>query len=217
MIDPSKLVAGTIAVYGEEKFHELYGDITPVPEERVIEAPDNFEVSLNGRILRFLDSPGHARHHFCVHDLKSNGIFTGDTFGLSYPNLQTPKGPFILATTTPVQFDPDAFYSSIDRMMALNPKYFYLTHFGRIEAKQELADQLKTCIEDFVNIALQEKKTPNRTDVIASRILDYLVAGLETMDCNCAEDDCRSWLTMDAKLNAQGLDVWMKRMEKEAA
>ena len=217
MIDPSKLVAGTIAVYGEEKFHALYGDLVPVPEERVIEAPDNFEISLNQRIFRFLDTPGHALHHFSVHDLESNGIFTGDTFGLSYPNLKTPAGPFIFATTTPVQFDPEQLHASIDRLMDLKPDYFYLTHFGRVEARQELADQLKTSIDDFVNIALQEKKTQNRVQVIASRILDYLVAGLETMECNCSEDDCRDWLAMDADLNAQGLDVWLNRLEKQHA
>jgi glyoxylase-like metal-dependent hydrolase (beta-lactamase superfamily II) len=217
MIDPSRLVAGTIAVYGEEKFHALYGDLIPVPEERVIEAPDNFEISLNHRIFRFLDTPGHALHHFSVHDLESNGIFTGDTFGLSYPNLKTPAGPFIFATTTPVQFDPEQLHASIDRLMNLKPDYFYLTHFGRIEASQELAEQLKTSIDDFVNIALQEKKTPNRVQVIASRILDYLVAGLETMECNCSEDDCRDWLAMDADLNAQGLDVWLNRLEKTSA
>ncbi|MEJ2307817.1 MAG: MBL fold metallo-hydrolase [Gammaproteobacteria bacterium] len=217
MIDPSKLVAGTIAVYGEEKFHALYGDLVPVPEERVIEAPDNFEVALNGRILRFLDTPGHALHHFCVHDLGSNGVFTGDTFGLSYPNLATPGGAFVFATTTPVQFDPDQLRASIERLMALGADYFYLTHYGRIEASRELADQLLTTIEDFVNIALQEKKTPKRVEVMASRILDYLVAGLETMECDCAEDDCRDWLAMDAGLNAQGLDVWLKRLDRNAA
>jgi len=217
MIDPSKLVAGTIAVYGEETFHALYGDLVPVPEERVIEAPDNFEIAMNHRIFRFLDTPGHALHHFSVHDLESNGIFTGDTFGLSYPNLKTPAGPFIFATTTPVQFDPDQLHASIDRLISLNPDYFYLTHYGRQEARQALADQLKTSIDDFVNIALQEKKTPNRVEVITSRILDYLVAGLETMACDCSEDDCRDWLAMDAALNAQGLDVWLKRLDRNAA
>ncbi len=101
--------------------------------------------------------------------------------------------------------------------MALDPDHFYLTHYGRLEARQELANQLKTSIDDFVNIALQEKKTPNRVEVITSRILDYLVAGLETMDCDCSEDDCRDWLAMDAALNAQGLDVWLNRLDKKSA
>jgi hypothetical protein len=37
------------------------------------------------------------------------------------------------------------------------------------------------------------------------------------MECNCSEDDCRDWLAMDADLNAQGLDVWLNRLEKTSA
>jgi len=100
MIDPSRLEAGTIAVYGADKFRDLYGSIRPIDASRVIEASDNFKVKLNGRELEFLDTPGHAKHHFCVVDKTSQGIFTGDTFGLCYPQLTTKHGPFAFATTT---------------------------------------------------------------------------------------------------------------------
>ena len=36
MIDPSKLIAGTIGVYGEEQFERLYGRIEPIAEDRII-------------------------------------------------------------------------------------------------------------------------------------------------------------------------------------
>ena len=35
LIDPSKLIAGTMAVYGETKFKALYGELIPVPAQRV--------------------------------------------------------------------------------------------------------------------------------------------------------------------------------------
>ncbi|TXT21253.1 MAG: beta-lactamase-like protein [bacterium] len=85
MIDPAKLVAGSIAVYGREHFYAHYGDIVPAPAERVIEAGDGFRLDFRGRTLSFLDTPGHARHHYCIHDQRSNSLFTGDTFGISYP------------------------------------------------------------------------------------------------------------------------------------
>src|SRR3546814_12079415 len=53
--------------------------------------------------LLFIDSPGHARHHFSVWDAVSRGFFTGDTFGLSYREFDTAAGPFVMPTTTPVQ------------------------------------------------------------------------------------------------------------------
>jgi len=68
LIDPSKLVAGAKAVYGENKFKEYYGEIFPIDANRVIQADDNFILDFDGRELRFIDTPGHARHHFCIWD-----------------------------------------------------------------------------------------------------------------------------------------------------
>ncbi len=59
-------------------------------------ADDGFSFSLDGRKLICLDTPGHARHHFTVWDEQSKGLFTGDTFGISYPELTTDKGCFAL-------------------------------------------------------------------------------------------------------------------------
>lgn len=214
MIDPSKLIAGTTAVYGEEKFQQLYGTVTPVPENRVIEAPDNFELDMNGRTLRFLDTPGHARHHFCIHDVMSNGIFSGDTFGLCYPSLKTPNGVYVMATTTPVQFEPDAYVNSIDRMMSLDPDYFYLTHYGRIDADPNVAEQLKSCVLDFADMGLQAQQLPNRTKAIKAQMMEYLIANLQALGCECSDAEYTEWLTNDVELNVQGIDVWLKRQEK---
>ena len=212
MIDPSRLVAGTIAVYGEEVFHQLYGDLKPVAEERVIEAPDNFQLDFNGRILRFLDTPGHARHHFCVYDEISRGIFSGDTFGLSYPQLPTAQGPFIFPTTTPVQFDPAAMHHSIDRLMALQPQVIYLTHFGRITPSAEVVTQLKEGIDAFTDIAHSEKDTGDeRLTRIMERMMDYLLTQLHKMGCEVAQEDCRKILQNDVTLNSQGLEVWLEK------
>ena len=58
MIDPSKLIAGAIAVYGETNYKKLYCEITPIESTRVIEADDNFVINFNGRELKFIDTPG---------------------------------------------------------------------------------------------------------------------------------------------------------------
>merc|ERR1711879_778348 len=117
MISPEKIEAGTRAVYGDEKYERLYGTLIPVAPDKVIEAPDNATVDLDSRTLTFLDTPGHARHHFCVHDDGSNSLFTGDTAGVSYRHFdgkssdnkssdEAPTGEvFWFVTTTPVQFE----------------------------------------------------------------------------------------------------------------
>ena len=212
MIDPSKLIAGTIAVYGEEKFKQLYGELKPIDAERVIEAPDNFELFLGERRLLFLDTPGHARHHFCVYDEGSQGIFTGDTFGLSYHKLTTEAGPFIFPTTTPVQFDPPALLQSIDRLMDLNPKQMYLTHFGNIEPTDAVVKQLKKRIHDFTEIALAEKHNDSdRLQKIEQGLKDYLLAELTAMQCHQPLDFLEQFLRNDVSLNAQGLDIWLEK------
>jgi len=212
MIDPARLAEGTVAVYGEEKFRRYYGELKPVPADRVIEAPDNFELDFDGRILKFLDTPGHARHHFCVYDETSRGIFSGDTFGLSYPQLATEKGPFIFPTTTPVQFDPQALKSSIDRLLELQPETIYLTHFGPIVPTGQIVDQLKQGIDAFTAIAMEEKEAGEKRVLrIAERMMDYLLLRLRDMGCRVDEAVCREALQNDVTLNSQGLDVWLQK------
>ena len=87
LIDPTKLIAGAMAVYGEKKFKKLYGKIIPIDANRVIEADDSFILDFDGRELKFIDTPGHARHHFCIWDKQTESMFTGDTFGISYRDL----------------------------------------------------------------------------------------------------------------------------------
>ena len=218
MIDPSKLIAGTVAVYGEEKFKQLYGELKPIDAERVIEAPDNFELTLGERRLRFLDTPGHARHHFCVYDEGSQGIFSGDTFGLCYKEITTEAGPFIFPTTTPIQFDPPALLQSIDRLMDLKPKQMYLTHFGDIEPTDAVVNQLKKRIHDFTEIALTEKHYNNdRLQRIEQSLKDYLLAELTAMQCHQPVDFLEQFLRNDISLNAQGLDIWIEKISKESA
>ncbi len=210
--DPAKLEAGTIAVYGEEKFRKLYGKIRPVEAHRIMEAPGFFKIDLNGRELEFFDTPGHARHHFCVYDKQSAGIFTGDTFGLSYPQITTDKGPLIFATTTPVQFDPGSLLQSIDCLTSLQPEVIYLTHFGAVTPTPELTKQLKRSIRRFSNIALDfQTKPQNRVALIQEKLIEYLLTVLKEMGCHQSPEFCEAVIRADMELNAKGLDFWLSK------
>lgn len=162
LIDPAKLVAGATVVYGENAFKAMYGEIKPVPENRVIIAEDNHSLSLGSRQLLFRDTPGHANHHFCIWDETSRGWFSGDTFGLAYPSLTTAAGPFLIPTTTPVQFDPDALLGSIDLMMGYQPEQMFLTHYGALALTPALSKSLREQIRDYVAIATA---LPAETDI----------------------------------------------------
>ncbi len=212
MIDPSKLEAGTIAVYGEKKFRKLYGKIRPVDASRIIEAAGFFKLKLNGRKLQFLDTPGHARHHFCVFDIKSNGIFTGDTFGVSYPQLTTAHGPCVFATTTPVQFDPGSLLQSIECLASREPDIMYLTHFGPVVPTEVAIKQLKRSVRAFANMALELQAEPeNRIERLQVMIKSYLLETLAAMGCEQSPELQAEVIENDVLLNAQGLDFWLGR------
>lgn len=215
MIDPSKLIAGASAVYGEDAFKAMYGELQPVPAKRVIEAPDNFELKLGARTLRFYDTPGHARHHFCVHDLKSNSIFTGDTYGIGYPSLNTPSGPLVFATTTPVQFDPDALRASIARLEDANPTGFNLTHYGRITPDSNISGQLLRSIDKYLEITEQHSNSgEERSKLIKESIDEYLLSEYRCLGGEKPDDEVLKIIAMDTKLNAQGLDFWMSKKSR---
>ncbi len=210
MIDPSKLQAGATAVYGEAKFKEDFGELIAVPEQRVIEAPDGYTVDLNGRQLLCLDTPGHARHHYCVYDEQSNGIFTGDTFGLSYREFDNHNGQFILVPSTPVQFDPDAWHQTIDRLMSYAPQYMYLTHFGRIDDLPRMAEKLHQGLDAYVELCASVNKE-NRYQQLKDGLLAIYLQQLQQHECALPLEQQRELLSMDLDINAQGLEVWMER------
>lgn len=214
MIDPSKLWQGTIGVYGEERANLLYGEVVPVPEERVIIAKDNTEIDFQGRSLLFIDTPGHARHHFCVVDRRRSAVFAGDMLGISYRVFDSDRGPFVFPSTTPVQFEPDAFHESLARLEAFDLRYGYLAHFGRIELTAAVFQALHERVDRFVDIALQVENEPDRETVLIDRLAKYLFNEVKAHGSRIADDKIRMNLAMDVKLNAQGVDVWLNRRRR---
>ncbi|MBA55029.1 MAG: MBL fold metallo-hydrolase [Pseudomonadales bacterium] len=212
MIDPAKLKAGAMAVYGEAYFAEIYGDVIAVDSQRVEQMQDGDTVLLGARTLTFYDTPGHARHHFCIHDSLSSGIFTGDTFGLAYPALATENGPFIIPTTTPVQFDPDALKHSIDRLLALKPQRMFLTHYGMVEQPEPLRQSLLAQIDDYLGIVERAKQQPvdQQESYLIAQLTEYTFKRARDHGCRLAQAQLQSVLGMDMQLNGQGLAVWMQ-------
>lgn len=211
MTDPSKLWAGASAVYGEAVMEREYGRLRPIPPERVIEAPDGHVVDLAGRPLVCLDTPGHARHHNAIHDTRANACFTGDTFGLSYRELDTDKGPFILPTTSPVQFDPDALHASIDRLLALQPDAMYLTHYGRVRDVQRLGAELHLQIDAMVTLARAAHPQCNRHALLVAALANLYADRAKAHGFAGDRATLLELLDMDIELNAQGLAVWLDR------
>jgi glyoxylase-like metal-dependent hydrolase (beta-lactamase superfamily II) len=219
MIDPSRLTAGATAVYGEEAFLRDFGKLVPVPEQRVTVADDGMVIDLNGRLLTFIDTPGHANHHGCIFDARSGGFFTGDTYGISYREFDTQDGPLLFAPTTPVAFDPDAWQESLDKILSFNPRAVYLTHYGRVDHPQALERDLRKSIRDLAELALAEEATgrERRLERLKAGVASHLIAQVRGHGCDLSENQISQLLAVDIDLNAQGLEVWLVRREKRAA
>ena len=205
MIDPGMLVAGTISVYGQQRFERLYGSIEPIPEERIIIAEDLASYSLQQRELVFIDTPGHARHHFCIYDQQSNGMFTGDTFGISYDAMKSlPRG--LLPTTPPSQFDPPALKQSVARIMDFAPERLYLTHYGEyIDPAAQLAS-FNQWIDEYVAVCEGcDSASEDYAEVLQQTLLQQVMHGL----CDGGDDaTLQRIVSHDMTLNAQGLAHW---------
>ena len=210
MAEPSKLVAGVTAVYGEEYVQRVYGEILPIPAERIVEAPDGHVISLSGRELICLDTPGHARHHICIVDQKAKAIFTGDMFGLSYRELDVDGRQFIFPTTTPTQFEPEEMRASIQRLLALQPEAMYLTHYSRVPNVHAQGAELLRHLDALVELALREQASgAQRHDRIKQKMTEYLLAEIRQHGCRLAESTLLDIWATDLELNAQGLGVWL--------
>jgi len=209
LIDPSKLVAGAKAVYGENKFKEYYGEIFPIDANRVIQADDNFILDFDGRELRFIDTPGHARHHFCIWDKATKSMFTGDTFGISYRDLDHQDELYILPSTSPVQFDPEALIQSINRIMEFKPERVCLTHFSAIKPTKKATNKLIESIHFVSNLAIKYADKNDSESIIYKKMMDYFLEGLNEIGSQ-NNDYAKDRLSLDVLINTQGLIYWQK-------
>jgi glyoxylase-like metal-dependent hydrolase (beta-lactamase superfamily II) len=214
VIDPSKLVASARQVYGESEFERLYGEIGPIDASRVRAMQDGEELRFGSSLLIFIHTRGHANHHFCVlvSDSESGkkAIFSGDAFGLAYPDLQK-HGLFIFPSTSPTDFDPDEARKSIDRIVQSGSKSAYLTHFGEVRDLSKAADQLREYLNRFEPSyrRMIETSEGDRSDAELTRqyekeIREYLARRYQAQG---GEPDSQfdAFLKLDIELNAAGM------------
>jgi hydroxyacylglutathione hydrolase len=211
MVDPARLVSATVAIYGEAETRRVYGEILPVPAQRVIETPEGATVRLAGRELLFLDAPGHARHHVVVRDSRSGHIFAGDTFGLSYRELDVAGKQFSFPTTSPSQFDPPALHRSIDRMLSYGPEAVYVAHFGQVRRPARLAADLHRLIDAHAELAERHRAAgAERGRLLREGVANLVLAESARQGWRLPSEKLLEVFAFDVELNAQGLESWLE-------
>jgi glyoxylase-like metal-dependent hydrolase (beta-lactamase superfamily II) len=213
MIDPTKLMAGVRAVYGDEITARDYGELVPVPVERVLTPADDTVLELDGRPLRCIETPGHALHHICIWDETSRGWFTGDTFGICYPALATPSGAHVIPATAPVQFDQQALHASVRRMLEAKPELIYMTHYGAVPEPEQIAKQLLLQIDAMAATARTLADEPDRHTKLKAAFRTIYIDELRRCGTQLTDEQLDPLLATDVELNAQGLGVWLDKLK----
>lgn len=207
LVDPSKLVASASQVYGAERFRALYGEIHPIPEARVKAVEDGARIRWGTRELEFFHTRGHANHHLCIHDSATNGIFTGDAFGLVYPALQA-HGTFAFPSTSPTDFIPSLAREVVQQIASRRPARVFPTHFGEQEDVGEIALQLEADLaysEQVMNDARDSKlQGPELEAFCRDRLRARFEERLSKRGIE-ANEEIWKLLELDLDLNAQGI------------
>jgi len=193
LVDPSKLLASAERLYGED-MQELWGDVLPVPEERITalkggETVEGFRVEY---------TPGHASHHVCYLHEESGDAYVGDTAG-----VRIPPYTHTLAPTPPPDIDLDAWLDSLHKVACWNPQSLCLTHFGQVT---DVAEQLHR-----IRCALMEAADRARMDG-EERFIAWLEDGLSEADDPAAMESYEQAAPPD-QLYAGLERYWRKRGE----
>jgi glyoxylase-like metal-dependent hydrolase (beta-lactamase superfamily II) len=211
VVKPGKLIAGSIAVYGEARYRALYGEIVPIDQSRVFVVEDGARVTLGGRELELIHTPGHALHHYCIVDRAHALVFSGDTFGISYRDFDVNGRAFIFPTTTPVHFDPEALCRSVDRLMSYEPRSIFLTHYAEVTDLERLAREMKERVLAYADLGLRYREAHDRSEKLRHGMFAMMSNWLDAHGYPRDDGERHRLLDDDIELNCQGIEVWLDR------
>ncbi len=149
MIDPAKLIASATRLYGD-RMDELWGEIVPVPEERVRVLSGGEEIGDFGVIY----TPGHASHHVSYIHRPSGTAFVGDVAGVRR------FGAPVMAPTPPPDIDLEAWERSLALLEQQDPQRLAVTHFGIHEDVDNHVAQLRENLQRVVEWARDSPDAP---------------------------------------------------------
>ncbi|PSR23027.1 MAG: MBL fold metallo-hydrolase [Sulfobacillus acidophilus] len=207
IIDPSRLIAGAQAVYGDQA-EDIFGPVKPVAKERVVAQGDETMLDAKGHELVFYDTPGHAKHHLCVIDQSTGSLFSGDTVGIRYTRAYT-GWPFEwgFPTTTPSDFNPDVLLETLDRLLSRRPRRVCHTHYGVTEPARAAFDFTRRGLQRIQAMMTRLSETSTQSEVqslLTSTVRQELDAiGHPEVDVGA--------VALDIFLNSQGILVYLQK------
>ena len=213
-IDPQRLVDSATLVYGEAFMQKMYGDILPCDPARVTLVQDGETIDFQGTKLQTKHVRGHANHHFVVIEPETKTLFSGDSFGVSYPQVNDKHGGLlVLASTSPTDFDGEAAIQSINWILGQDLEQIALTHFGFIQKSdiQTAGAILKDEIRYSMELMKQIKAENLSEETACKRLINFITEYFKMRGITFDQDDLRH-LDIDLKVNAQGIYYAAKKV-----
>jgi glyoxylase-like metal-dependent hydrolase (beta-lactamase superfamily II) len=143
LVDPSRLLESAAQLYGEH-MDELWGEVAPVPEERI-------QTLIGGETVegfRVAYTPGHASHHVCYFHEASRDAYVGDMAG-----VRIPPYTHTIAPTVPPDIDVEAWLDALHTIACWNPQSLRLTHFGEVTDVAEQLHRARIALLDAADAA----------------------------------------------------------------
>ena len=213
IINPSKLLQSAVFFY-RDPIEKLFGKVLPCPAEQVIAVEANQILDFYGRKLQIHYSPGHAKHHMSLWDLKNKIYFSGDSAAIVYPNWSTPKKFFALIPSSPTDFDPELWKRTIKEIREKKPKKILLTHFGEVQNIQNLLLQAENSLQKLIFVALQNRSIPSEKERIQKILADIsamVIEELLAINSSWNDESINIWFQKDYYIIASGLHHWLKK------
>jgi hypothetical protein len=201
------------AVYGDAEVERSYGERVGIARRSGADHRGRHGAGFRRPPLRFLDTPGHARHHHAVWDERSRSVVHRRHLRAVVPRVRHRAGPWLLPTTTPVQFEPEALAGSVRRVLALAPRFVCLTHYGPLGDVPRSACRCSSSSTRLVALGQAVAGAPDRHDALRRGLAALYLARLRQRGSTMDESRALELLGMDIELNAQGMGIWLDRRE----
>lgn len=211
LVEPGRLVASARRVYGSA-MDDVFGELLPTSAERVRAVGQAAKLDLGaGRTMTVRYSPGHAKHHIALLDDQSGDLYVGDAAG-----IYIPEADIVRPATPPPDFDLDVAISSIEMFLAMRPRRLLFSHFGPVEAVEEILsrsiEELRLWVEIVRDARQDGLDLDHAVDAVRRRTADRYAA-------------IRSDPLLDEKFerlnsfaaNVAGINRWLDRVEGAVA
>lgn len=168
LIDPSKLVNSAGRLY-TDRMDELWGEVAPVPAERVRPLADGETVDAAGHVMSVLFTPGHAAHHVAYWIPDESLVFTGDVGG-----VRMPGSSYALPPAPPPELAPGEWIVSTERLRQTGAQRLLLTHGGAFDDASMHLDQLMPNLDEVGSLALEVMRDGADDEAVTDLIQEHI-------------------------------------------